>query len=303
MKEFFLKPYRWAAVFSLLLIAFFAFVLLDTFVIPKSFITIKSEPSAQTQRSFRSQSEAVITGTSYKDENMNITIEETFKYNSTVYIAYIQLSSASYLKTALADSTYGRNITEKTSEIAKANNAIFAVNGDYYGARNEGYVLRNGLFYRNSARKAGDCEALVINKEGDFSIIQESQMSTKSLNTSTIWQILSFGPALVRNGQVTIDRTSDIALSKNRNPRTAIGQISKLNYVIIVADGRTEGNLGLSLLELAQEFTERGCTVAYNLDGGGSSTMYFNGEIVNNPNDGRKAGEREISDIVYIGYK
>jgi exopolysaccharide biosynthesis protein len=78
--------------------------------------------------------------------------------------------------------------------------------------------------------------------------------------------------------------------------------ISPLHYIIIVSDGRTYESAGLSLLELAQVFEDKGCTTAYNLDGGGSSTMYFNGKIVNNPTDGRKMGEREVSDIVYIGY-
>jgi exopolysaccharide biosynthesis protein len=56
------------------------------------------------------------------------------------------------------------------------------------------------------------------------------------------------------------------------------------------------------LLQLAQVFLDQGCIIAYNLDGGSSSTMYFNGEIVNNHTDGRRDQEREVSDIVYIGY-
>ena len=90
--------------------------------------------------------------------------------------------------------------------------------------------------------------------------------------------------------------------AKESNPRTAIGQISEGHYLVIVSDGRTDESEGLSLLELAQEFQERGCTTAYNLDGGGSSTMVFNGEVVNNPTDGRSIAEREVSDIVYFGY-
>lgn len=88
----------------------------------------------------------------------------------------------------------------------------------------------------------------------------------------------------------------------SRKARTAIGQVSATHYIVIVSDGRTSESAGLSLVELAQEFQERDCTTAYNLDGGGSSTMYFNGKIVNNPTDGRSFGEREVSDIVYIGY-
>jgi exopolysaccharide biosynthesis protein len=88
----------------------------------------------------------------------------------------------------------------------------------------------------------------------------------------------------------------------NSNPRTAIGQVSKLHYIVVVSDGRTSESQGLSLLELARVFEDQGCTVAYNLDGGGSSTMYFNGQIVNNPADGNGSQEREVSDIVYFGH-
>ena len=86
------------------------------------------------------------------------------------------------------------------------------------------------------------------------------------------------------------------------NPRTAIGIIDELHYVFVVSDGRTTESEGLSLYELAQVMKDLGCTVAYNLDGGGSSTMYFNGEVVNNPTSGMSDGERSVSDIIYIGY-
>jgi len=117
------------------------------------------------------------------------------------------------------------------------------------------------------------------------------------------WQVFSFGPALMEDGIVVVDENTEVSKSKSSNPRTAIGQISELHYIFIVSDGRTGESSGLSLLQLAQELKERGATVAYNLDGGGSSTMYFNGEVVNNPTNGRSEKEREVSDIVYIGYE
>jgi len=303
MKKFFLKPYRWAVIFSLLLIGSFTFVLLDTFVIPQSFTAVAAKSQTETaQTSSLAQSDAEISDTSYEDKNIKINIETVRKYDTTFYVADVQLANASCLQTALAGDTYGRNIKETTSKMAKEKNAILAINGDYYGFRNSGYVLRNGTVYRDTAGNGGDNEDLVIDKNGDFSIIKESEASMKSLDTDNIWQIFSFGPALIENGQITVDSGSEVAQSKNSNPRTAIGQISKLHYMIIVSDGRTSESEGLSLLELAQEFKERGCTTAYNLDGGGSSTMYFNGKVVNNPTDGRNQGEREVSDIVYIGY-
>lgn len=243
--------------------------------------------------------EPLITDHSYEDDNIKIIIETVQKYNTTIYIADIQIKNASYLKTAMANNTYGRNIKATTSVIAASNQAIFAINGDYYGFRDSGFVLRNGVLYRDIARKSGVDESLAIDFEGDFSIINESTTSAKSL--SNISQILSFGPALIENGAVVVTSSSEVSQSMTSNPRTAIGQIGALHYLVVVSDGRTSTSEGLSLLELATEMKSRGCTTAYNLDGGGSSTMYFNGEVLNNPSN--SAGtEREVSDIVYIGY-
>nr|WP_320024368.1 phosphodiester glycosidase family protein [uncultured Acetobacterium sp.] len=298
MIKFFSKPYRWAAIFTVLLIGMFTFVLLDAFVLQKSMVVVASDSETVAQEVSSTPADPVITENSYVDENIQISIETVQKYDSTIYVADIQVSDPAYLKTAFANSTYGRNIKATTSEIATTQNAIFAINGDYYGFRDTGYVVRNGVAYRDTA---GDGEALVIDNDGNFSVIEESQVSLASLS-SNARQVLSFGPGLVENGQVVVDSSSEVGQAKESNPRTAIGQISELHYVVIVSDGRTTESAGLSLLQLAQEFQERGCLTAYNLDGGGSSTMVFNGAIINNPTDGKSAGEREVSDIVYFGY-
>lgn len=296
-----IKPYVWAIIFSFLLIFSFSYVLLDTFTFQKTLT--KVEDQTQTQTSTNSNTEANITDNSYEDDHIKISIDTVRKDNSTVYIADIQVSDPDYLKTALADNTFGRNVKETTSNIAKEHNAIFAINGDYYGFRDTGYVLRNGTTYRETTQNGSNNEDLVIDENGDFSIINESEVSLESLlKEKNISQILSFGPSLIEDGKITVDDSSEVSRAKQSNPRTAIGQISKNHYIVIVSDGRTEESEGLSLLELAKLFKEKGCTTAYNLDGGGSSTLYFNGKVINNPTDGRSMSEREVSDIVYIGY-
>lgn len=302
MIRFLTKPYRWSIILTIILIVSFTFVLLDTFVIPKSISQVTSKSALTTKPQTESNTNAVITDNSYQDKNIEITMETLRKYNTTIYVADIKLSSASYLKTALAEGTFGRNIKETTSKIAEDNQAILAINGDYYGFRDDGYVLRNGVAYRSNARDFENDEALVINSSGDFTIVQENQKSMKSLTSNDPWQILSFGPSLVENGQITVNSSSEVSKAMTSNPRTAIGQISKLHYMVIVSDGRTSQSKGLSLLQLGKEFAERGCTTAYNLDGGGSTTLYFNGKVINNPTDGRGIKEREVSDIVYFGY-
>ncbi len=307
---FFQKPYRWAILFGILLISATMYVLLDTFVIPKALTKTTTTTSITAATDSTSSSNdsstalnangATITSDSYKDDNLNLTIETVTKYDTTFYVADIQVSDAGLLKTAFADSTYGRNIKETTSNIAENNEAIFAINGDYYGFRDVGYVIRNGVLYRNTADE--DTDALVIDSDGNFSIADESQTSAEKLLSSGAQQVLSFGPVLVENSKVAVNESTEVGQSMQSNPRTAIGQISALHYIVIVADGRTSASEGLSLYQLAQEFADRGATIAYNLDGGGSSTMWFNGEVVNIPTDGRSTGERSVSDILYFGY-
>lgn len=315
MKKFLSRPYRWAAIYSILLAGTCTFTMLDTFVLPKSLenastVSVVSKTTsasssgssgAETSTKQASQSKAVVTDNSYQDENIKISIETVRKYDSNIYVADIQVSDLSYLKTALANNTYGRNITATTSDMAEANNAIFAINGDYYGFRDGGYVLRNGVSYRETAR-SGDNDAMVIDKDGNLSVVKEGEVTLDSLSDKGAWQVLSFGPGLVVDGKIAVTSSSEVGKAMTSNPRTAIGQISPLHYVVIVSDGRTSESAGLSLLQLAQEFKERGCTAAYNLDGGGSSTMYFNGKVINNPTSGKSIAERKVSDIVYIGY-
>ena len=114
--------------------------------------------------------------------------------------------------------------------------------------------------------------------------------------------LLAFGPSLVENGEIVVDTNSEVGQSMSSNPRTAIGIIDENHYIIIVSDGRTSESQGLSLYELAEVMKSYGVKTAYNLDGGGSSTLYFNGQVINKPTTNGNISERAVSDIVYIGY-
>ncbi|MEE0955884.1 MAG: phosphodiester glycosidase family protein [Eubacterium sp.] len=244
-------------------------------------------------------SDAVITDTSYTSDDVQITITEKTIDDTEVYIADIQVSDPSVLLTGLADGSFGQNISEKTSEIAEEVNAILAINGDYYGFRSSGYVMRNGYLYRSTSA-GDDQEDLVIYEDGTMEIIKEGDITAEELQQNGAVQIFSFGPGLVEKGEITVDANDEVDQAMNSNPRTAIGQISEGHYVMVVSDGRTSESAGLTLQQLAEVMQDLGCTTAYNLDGGGSTTMYFNGSIVNNPTSGHGIKERSVSDIVYI---
>ena len=314
--------------YTVLLCMFTVYVLLDTFVITRvygdqtssagsgtSVMTEEEEDAleasgstantanAATAESSTASSEAVSTADSYKDENISVTVTEYRENDTTIYVADVQLSSPEYLQTALAQGVYGRNVKEETSTIAENNNAILAVNGDYYGAREAGYVIKNGELLRNTSAGRED---LVIYDDGSWKIVSEDEVSAEELLADGAVQTMSFGPGLIENGEISVGVNEEVKQSMSSNPRTAIGIIDDCHYVFVVSDGRTDESEGLSLYQLAEFMQGLGCTTAYNLDGGGSSTMYFNGEVINNPTGGRaghgEGSERSVSDIIYIGY-
>lgn len=298
MMNFLKKSYSFVVIVIIFLISFSAFVLLDTFVIEKSKTNVVNNAIAK-ENTEDTDTKATVTDTSYKDDNMDILIETKQKAGTTYYVADIKLSDASFLKTALAKNSYGRNIKEKTSAMAKEHNAILALNGDYYGFRDSGYVLRNGISYRD---KAGSDEGLMIDKNGNMSVFNEKEKSLNQLEKEDAWQVLSFGPSLLKEGVITVGKNDEIDLAKRSNPRTAIGQIDDLHYIVVVSDGRSSESRGFSLMELAEIMEEEGCYTAYNLDGGGSSSLVFMGKVINKPTtNGKTIKEREVSDIVYFG--
>ena len=243
-------------------------------------------------------SSGTVIGT-YSDSKSKITVTQYRAYDSNIYVADVEVTDGTSILSAFANNTYGRNITDTTSDMAEENNAVLAINGDYYGARQSGYVIRNGVVYRNQGSNGED---MVISKDGSLSFVSESDTTTDSLIQKQAWQVLSFGPVLVENGQIAVTENDEVGMAMASNPRTAIGTVAKNHYLFVVSDGRTSESAGLSLYELANFMKSLGATNVYNLDGGGSSTMAFQGEVVNNPTtNGNKISERAVSDILYIG--
>lgn len=296
-----MKKYMFGILFGISLTAFTLFVILDTFVITRVYAPVVPE-TYEEETMEPPELEPVVTDTSYYDENISIEITTHRAYDTDIYVADVKLSSSDYLRCAFAHDTFGKNITEKTSDIAMSRTALLAVNGDYYGTQNEGYVIRNGILYRSDGDKSK--EDLVIRKDGGFGVVYEKDVTAESLYESGARHVLSFGPSVLIDGELSESLEDEKGKALYGNPRTAIGIIDELHYVFVVCDGRTDESEGLSLEQLGLFMKDLGVDCAYNLDGGGSSTMYFNGRIVNKPTtSGKNIRERSVSDIVYIGYR
>jgi exopolysaccharide biosynthesis protein len=246
------------------------------------------------------------TDTSYSSSEAGITISTVVTGSGqdtvTYYVTDVVLSDATVLRSAFAQNSFGTNIVEDTSDIAADNGAVFAINGDYYGFRRSGIVVRNGVAYRDDGAREG----LALYRDGTVAIYDETTTTADQLVADGVWNTLSFGPTLVEDGEI-VDGIDKVEVDTNfgnhsiqgNQPRTAIGVIDTNHLVFVVVDGRSAGySRGVTMTELAQIMQDLGATTAYNLDGGGSSTMVFDGELVNNPLG--RGEERGTSDILYI---
>jgi len=348
MRPFFRKPYVYTAIFATALTLFFLYTILLVFVIPRTagnLPNIRPDPftgtvdhswgnhSPETNRETGSETNAgateppetelfetdpnatypIITDDLYMDEQIRIEIIRLRRYDSDIYVADVRIKDPAYLQTALAQDTFGLNIKEKPSDMAERVGAILAVNGDFYGANESGYVIRNGVLYRDTIRPSNDSDSdlayfddLAIMWDGSFVSFDEKDYTAKEVLGKGAKHVLTFGPTLVQNGSIAVDKNAEVGLawSGQNNPRCAIGYVSEGHYLFIVVDGRCDQSPGVSLWELGDIFRELGAKTAYNLDGGGSATMIFNGKLINTPytNWNKPSGERRVSDIVYIGY-
>lgn len=278
---------------------------LDRFVIEhveQTGVTSAAATSARTA----SETAAGVTDTSYTSNLAKINITKTVTGSGSNQVTYfaadLKLQQGTVLASAFAKDSFGENITETTSAIAENNSAVFAINGDYYGFRDTGIVIRNGVAYRDKGAREG----LAFYKDGSAKVYGETTTNADTLVSEGVWQTLSFGPAVVKNSkqvdgidQVEVDTNFGNHSIQGQQPRTAVGIIDEKHFVFVVVDGRSEGySVGVTMPELAQIMLDLGCETAYNIDGGGSSTMFFNGQLVNNPL-GRDQ-ERGTSDILFI---
>jgi exopolysaccharide biosynthesis protein len=291
-----------------LVIGTILYILADRYLIEHVESRVRDNETAAGQESSvtAADTDAKYDDWNYKSDDIDISIQKVQTGSGsgkvTYFVADVRLSDASSLYSAFAKNLYGRNIVEDTSKIASDNNAILAINGDYYGFRSDGVLIRNGTLYRDAPARIG----AAILKDGTLETYDETEVSSEALLAKGVMDTLSFGPVLLKDGKaagdfesVKIDRNFGNTSIQDPNPRTGIGMISPNHFVFVVVDGRSRNySRGMTLKEFADLFASLGCSDAYNLDGGGSSTMYFMGRVVNNPQG--KGGERAVSDILYI---
>ena len=236
----------------------------------------------------------------YNTDRMRVCIEQKQKNGMTYFVCDIQMTDVSQLRTAFAGDSFTSGIYEATSDIAGRYSPVLAINADFCRYHRNGVIIRNGEVLRrqNITRH----HLMIVDEQGDFSALTDRSgkqgVVANQLEQQNTWQTFEFGPVLVQDGKATTLPSSFYVNCHDGyyEPRTAIGQIGPLHYIVIVVDGRRDGySTGATIPQLQQLFLDEGVDFAFNLDGGGSTTLYFLGEVINMPSGGK---ERSVSDVI-----
>ena len=240
----------------------------------------------------------------YEDPSITVKIT-TGRYEETNYmVAYVKVTNPTQVRSTMS----GRYSTDDTIggiAMAKATNAALAINGDFFSSRrNVGYTARMGREFKNKCN--GTYDVMVLDDQGNMHIIvapkKQDMIDFKAALEAEGRSIINgytFGPGLVINGEkqtgfVDMDNAADRAAQ-----RMCLAQIGPLEYLCISSEGPEDpGSTGLTLEQFAELVASfEGVTNAYNLDGGSSSTMVFNRDKVNSPNNPKR---RPLKDIIYF---
>ena len=219
--------------------------------------------------------------------------------NTAFTFAEVKILHPSQFRRHLAGEEFGSGKLYLTSEMSQGVNAVLGCSGDYYSYRRRGLTIVNGQAMKYVTGLPDTC---YINAQGDLILERDQQFADLEAvqayaDENDIQFSLSFGPILVKDGENVCPKGYDLGEVKERYSRAAICQMDKLHYLYIAA-GMEGSAVGLMTMRtFAGHVAETGCQQAYALDGGQTTTIVLNNEVINHVNYG---SERKISDIIYF---
>ena len=253
---------------------------------------VTAEPTPEPVGSFRNKfadkftdGEVIETDNSYQSANVNVTFRRKYfdELKSRVYFVDIYVADISCLRSVFAEETFGVGNKEWITKVARRVHSVATLNGDYYGSRSIGVVVRNGTLYRD---KKNIRDVAVLYWDGTFETIPPEQFDAMTAMANGAYQCWHFGPRLLDDyGHAMTKFNADTRMLK-RQPRSAFGYFEPGHYCFVVVDGRLTESWGVKMEDLSSVMEGLGCKAAYNLDGGQTSLLAKGDKMVNRPSGG-----------------
>ncbi len=189
---------------------------------------------------------------------------------------------------------------ETTSVISKRNKAVAAINAGGFndkgmtgtGGAPMGFIIHDGKVLYNTGGTQSKRDTVAFTDQGMLIV---GKHSIEQLKQYGVKEAVSFGPPIIVNGKPTIESGDG---GWGIAPRTAIGQTEDGKVLMLTIDGRRIGSLGASIRDVQDIFLQYKAVNATNLDGGSSTTMFFDGKVINHPSD--SLGERAVPTIFMV---
>lgn len=252
---------------------------------------------------FLAPGETIIqTDTTYRSQNIAIEITTHRTCDTDVYVADIWVKSPDCIRRIYGGGKWGTE-HETVPKLVEGSNAVMALTGDSAQVFSAGWVIGNGIVERDVRNRKRDL--CILYRSGEMVTIAGENVDHEQVaaNVENIWQTFLFGPALLDEKGMAYTDFSDSNVRYD-NPRSVIGYYEPGHYCFVQIDGRSTKsalekgakNEGMTLEETAAFMEKLCCAVAYNLDGGRSSMLWYNGEIISTAADAK----RHIGDMVIL---
>ncbi len=194
--------------------------------------------------------------------------------------------------------------------IAKDTGTVLAITSDFAHLRIQqkrvaGIIIRDGQVLSKKTRPSKstafpNLDTLALFDDGDMKVFKHNELAAEEYLAMGATDVLAFGPIMIRDG--VVNEAALKVYGKYKEPRTGIGMVEPGHYVAILVEGRHKGSAGMSCASLAQLFADKGCPLAFNLDGGKSAGMVFMGKLISQVSEGKKPANRPTAEILGIGH-
>ena len=254
------------------------------------------------QMLFFSRDAALAPGTQvqwYLDETiLAITWKEVI--DGGVYtFSEVKIAHPSQFRRFLSGGEFGSDKLYVTTEMAQSVNAVVASSGDFYGYRQAGTLVYDGVVRRVNNGLVDTC---YVDVNGDLLFTgrfdqMDKEQSQEFVDEHQILFSLAFGPVLIENGKVVTPDSYAVGEINDHYPRSALCQLGKLHYLLAVVNAEEGQPEVPTIHRFAWNLRQRGVQKAYALDGGQTAVIAMDGQLINAVLYGH---QRKISDIIYF---